>query len=88
MLLDRQVADGLTQALTVAIEQDSTDRVVDLHCWSIGHQRYAAELVVVSDAPQPPAYYKARIPARLNVVHATVEVHRCGAHAPLSSGSA
>jgi cation diffusion facilitator family transporter len=80
VLLDRQVADGPAAALTRAVEQGTTDRVVDLHCWSIGHQRYAAELVVVSDTPRPPEYYKARIPPELNVVHVTVEVHRCAVH--------
>jgi cation diffusion facilitator family transporter len=80
VLLDWQVDDRQLGALRAAVEGTSTDRVTDLHLWSIGHGIFAAELAVVSDTPQPPEYYKARIPSALNIVHATVEVHRCNEH--------
>ncbi len=80
VLLDRQVDHGRAEQIRTAIEKDSSDRVTDLHCWSIGHGIYAAEIAVVSDAPAPPAHYKALIPKEINVVHATVEVHQCPDH--------
>ena len=80
VLLDRQADEHDVAALREAIERKSTDRVADLHVWSIGHAILAAEIAVVSDKPRDPDYYKSLIPARLNVVHATVEVHKCQDH--------
>ena len=77
VLLDRQ-ADPVTVAeLREAIEAESSTRISDLHCWSIGHGILAAEIALVSDRPQEPEYYKALIPQRLGIVHSAVEVHRC-----------
>jgi cation diffusion facilitator family transporter len=76
VLLDRQADGGMVEAIRAAIESDSGDRLTDLHCWSIGPGIYAAELAVVSDDPRSPDHYKSLIPVSLNVVHATVEVHR------------
>ncbi len=77
VLLDRQTDDSVAAHLREAIEAGSDDRVVDLHCWSIGHGIRAAELAIVSHDPAPPDHYKEKIPKRLNIVHATVEVHAC-----------
>ena len=85
VLLDRQADKNTLSAIRAAVESDSTDRVCDLHVWRIGHGIYSAELAVVSDDPKSPQYYKALIPASLDVVHATVEVHLCASHPPLST---
>jgi len=77
VLIDRQVENQHLDLLRGAIEGGSTDRITDLHLWSIGHGIFAAEVAVVSDTPQTPDYYKSLIPQSLNIVHATVEVHRC-----------
>ena len=63
-------------ALRAAIEQSTTDRVTDLHLWSIGHGIFSAQMTVVSNDPKPPSHYKALVPASLKVVHMSVEVHR------------
>ncbi len=81
VLLDRQADERDVTALREAIEGKSTDRVTDLHVWSIGHGILAAEIAIVSDKPREPGYYKSLIPSKLNVVHATVEVHKCEGHA-------
>ena len=80
VLLDHQVAMDREEALVSAIERDTSDRVADVHFWSIGHRIYAAELMIVSDDPVEPAFYKSLIPDSLNIVHVTVEVNRCAAH--------
>ena len=80
VLLDREVGAKTVSDLRQAIESGSSDRVTDLHVWSIGHGILAAEIAVVSDEPASPSHYKSLIPDRLNVVHATVEVHRCPDH--------
>ena len=80
VLLDRQADDETVAAIRKALESDAGERITDLHCWSIGPGIYAADLAIVSDDPQPPAYYRSRIPPELGIVHATVEVHRCPDH--------
>ena len=80
VLLDRQASSTLVDAVRNSIERDSSDRVTDLHCWSIGHGIYAADLAVVSDEPQSADHYKSLIPSDLGIVHATIEVHRCASH--------
>jgi cation diffusion facilitator family transporter len=80
VLLDQQVDEDHIVELREAIEGASSDRVSDLHVWSIGHGIYAAEIVVVSHDPKPPDHYKSLIPLELHVVHVTVEVHLCTGH--------
>ncbi len=79
VLLDHQADDDHLALLRASIELNSTDRITDLHVWSIGHGIFAAEIAIVSDEPKTPHYYKSLIPAQLDIVHATVEVQRCGA---------
>jgi cation diffusion facilitator family transporter len=77
VLLDRQVDDDDVTALRQSIEGESSDRITDLHLWSIGHGIHAAEIALVSHNPQTPTHYKSLIPANVRVAHVTVEVHRC-----------
>ena len=80
VLLDKEASEGMSTELRQSIVGDTTDRIADLHLWSIGHGIFAAEIVIVSDEPATPAHYKSLIPDHLNVVHATVEIHRCTEH--------
>ncbi len=80
VLLDRAASEKMVSELRRSIEGDSSDRITDLHLWSIGHGIFAAEIAVVSDKPSAPSDYKSRIPEHLNVVHSTVEVNRCPGH--------
>jgi len=77
VLLDWQADKNTVKALQNSIEQGTNDRITDLHVWSIGHGIFSAQMTVVSDDPKPPSQYKSLIPANLNVVHVSVEVHRC-----------
>jgi cation diffusion facilitator family transporter len=80
VLLDSQADENRVSLIRESIEKDSTDRVSDLHIWSIGHGIFAAEIAIVSDDPNTPAYYKSLVPADLAIVHVTVEIHRCADH--------
>tara|TARA_R110002049_G_scaffold130820_4_gene289309 strand:+ start:7164 stop:7757 length:594 start_codon:yes stop_codon:yes gene_type:complete len=80
VLLDWQADSASVQALQTAIESNSSDRVTDLHLWSIGHGLYSAQLAVVSDSPVSPEDYKSRVPDELGVVHLNVEVQCCENH--------
>ncbi|MDQ8184822.1 CDF family Co(II)/Ni(II) efflux transporter DmeF [Pelagicoccus sp. SDUM812002] len=73
-LLDYQAPSKATDALRQAIESES-EKVADLHLWSIGPGIYSAMLTIVAEEPASPEMYKARIPHELGIVHATVEVH-------------
>lgn len=77
VLLDLQADEQKITDVREALEGDSSDRVTDLHVWSIGHGNFAAEIALVTHRPMEPDHYKALIPTKLNVVHATVEVHQC-----------
>jgi cation diffusion facilitator family transporter len=80
ILLDTQASADQVSLIQQSIEAGSTDRVSDLHVWSIGHGIYAAEIAVISDDPQSPNHYKSLIPPELSVVHVTIEVHQCENH--------
>ena len=80
VLLDKEASADMAIELRQSIEGDSSDRIADLHLWSIGHGIFAAEVVIVSDDPATPDHYKSLIPDHLNVVHATIEIHRCTDH--------
>jgi cation diffusion facilitator family transporter len=57
------------------------DRIADLHLWLVGPGHTAAIISIVSDAPQPPSAYKAKLDGLAGLSHVTVEVHACR-HAP------
>lgn len=76
VLLDNQAEGDHLAKLLAAIETPSSDRVTDLHIWSIGHGIFAAEIAIVSENPKTPDYYKSLIPSELKIVHATAEVHQ------------
>ena len=80
ILLDAQASPDRVSLIQQSIEAGSTDRVCDLHVWSIGHGIYAAEIAVISDDPRSPKYYKSLIPEELAIAHVTVEVHQCENH--------
>ncbi len=77
VLLDWQADEDTTTALRAAIEHGTTDRITDLHLWSIGHGIYSVEMAVVTHEPRPPEHYKSLIGKALNIVHSTIEIHRC-----------
>lgn len=80
VLLDRQ-APEFNEAIREIIEQGSTDRISDLHIWSIGAGIYAGVIALVSDDPKPPHVYRERLRQRLpQLVHVSFEVERCPGH--------
>lgn len=78
VLLDMR-APELTAAVRERLEVNS-DRVADLHLWRVGPGHMAAVVSVVSDKPQPPASYKARLAGLTGLSHVTVEVQPCPGH--------
>jgi Co/Zn/Cd efflux system component len=60
------------------------DRVADLHMWRLGPGHVGLIAAVVSDRPQPPEAYKARLQGLDGLSHVTVEVHACMHPQPMS----
>jgi Co/Zn/Cd efflux system component len=74
VLLDQQDEEA-AEAIRDTLEADGQTAVTDLHVWAIGPGLRAAEIVLTTDAPEPPNAYKIRLPDRLGLVHVTVEAH-------------
>ncbi|MGE8128706.1 CDF family Co(II)/Ni(II) efflux transporter DmeF [Methylobacterium sp. NPDC080182] len=80
VLLDARPSPAATREIRERLEIGG-DRVSDLHLWQIGPGHRAAVIALVSDDPQPPAHYKARLAGVKGLSHVTVEVQPCGRHA-------
>ncbi len=78
VLLDWQAEDSVIDRLHESLLVDGSDRIADLHVWTIGQGEHAAEVTMVTDHLRDPTHYKALIPDDLGIVHVTIEVHRCG----------
>lgn len=80
VLVDRQADAAMIEALRRTYEENGSDRVTDLHCWSIGHGMYAANVAILSDTPESPEHYRSMIPQGLGIVHSTFEIQQCPDH--------
>lgn len=80
VLLDVSTNPGLEEEIREAIE-DGDARIADLHVWPVGPGRYAAIISLVAAEPLPPKIYADRVRIHEELVHVTVEPHRCDGHA-------
>jgi cation diffusion facilitator family transporter len=69
---DKVMADRIRNALG-----QNGDRVADLHLWRVGPGHLAAIISVISDHPQVPEHYKAKLADLPDLSHVTIEVHTC-----------
>jgi cation diffusion facilitator family transporter len=76
VLLDTVPDTRLAARLRQRLER-GTDRVADLHLWRLGPGHLGLVASIVSDAPQPPDAYKARLAGIAGLSHVTIEVHAC-----------
>jgi len=77
VLLDSAVSDDTAEAVRRAIEDDSDNRVVDLHLWRVGPKHLGAIVSLVTHYPRPPEHYKALLAPFRDLAHVTVEVNVC-----------
>jgi cation diffusion facilitator family transporter len=77
VLLDMRPDKQIVSEIKHRLEADRDDRVSDLHLWRIGPGHNAAVVSLVSDSPETPAAYKARLAGIAGLSHVTVEVHPC-----------
>jgi cation diffusion facilitator family transporter len=77
VLLDAELPAERLAAIREAIESDADTRVADLHVWRVGPRHLAAVVSLVAHRPCDPDHYKRRLAGHPDLVHVTVEVHRC-----------
>jgi Co/Zn/Cd efflux system component len=76
VLLDMVPDTRLAARLKRRLEQRS-DKVTDLHLWRLGPGHLGVVASIVSEVPQAPEVYKARLAEFAGLSHVTVEVHAC-----------
>jgi cation diffusion facilitator family transporter len=83
VLVDAADNPGLEAEIREAI-QDGDARIVDFHVWRVGPGSYAAIVSLVAAEPLAPDAYAERLRVHEELVHITIEPHRCaGPHAHL-----
>ncbi len=87
VLLDRQAPAELQERVRQRLEAGTADRLAELHLWCIGPGIYSASAVLVSGDPRSPEHYRSLLAEEPEVVHVTVEVHRCDAPTAEERGS-
>jgi cation diffusion facilitator family transporter len=75
VLLDHQAPEQALKAIRTALSAGGQLQVADLHVWTIGPGYRAAIIAVHSRRACSPAEVKSLLPADLNLVHVTVEIH-------------
>ncbi len=77
VLLDSGVEPETLDAVRSAVENDSDNRLADLHVWRVAPGRLSVVLSVVTHHPRPPEHYKKLLHVIPEVAHVTVEVNGC-----------
>lgn len=84
ILLDRTPeSSDLPDEIQRAVENDGDSRVNDLHVWQLASGKFAAIVSIVAHEPKPAEAYRELFREHEELVHVTVEVHRCPDAVPL-----
>jgi cation diffusion facilitator family transporter len=77
ILLDQCIGGERKKKIKENIEEDSDNRVADIHIWKVGSIKYAAIISVVTHVPKSPDHYKKILGGFEELSHVTVEVNQC-----------
>ena len=77
ILLDGIVDTETKTAIQTAIEQDSDNRMADLHVWYVGPHLLSATVSVVTHEPKAPQHYKELLQGIPDLTHVLIEVNQC-----------
>ncbi|MBR9902429.1 MAG: CDF family Co(II)/Ni(II) efflux transporter DmeF [Gammaproteobacteria bacterium] len=80
-LLDKRPSIALLESVRQAIQERSSDRVVDIHIWELGAGNLSLAVSIISKNPLTPDEYRSLIPSQINIVHSTIEVNVVGENA-------
>ena len=77
ILLDGSIEKEYQSAITKTIEEDSDNRVSDIHIWKVGANHYAAIISLVTRHPKSTEHYKGLLNDFHKLSHTTIEVNVC-----------
>lgn len=83
VLLDREmdhpVVEEIREVIEIKGDPDET-RIADLHVWRVGKEAYACAVSIVThSAALTPEQVRQRLAIHEEIVHTTIEIHRCEA---------
>ncbi len=80
VLLDREMDHPVVDEIREVVEVAYT-RIADLHVWRVGKNVYSCALTVVTEDPAlTPDEVRRRLSVHEEIVHSTIEIHRCPGH--------
>lgn len=80
ILLDREMDHPVVDEIREVVEVADT-RIADLHVWRVGKNVYSCALTVVTEDPAlTPDDVRRRLSVHEEIVHSTIEIHRCPGH--------
>ncbi len=81
VLLDREMDHPVVEEIRQAVEAGpaaAQTRITDLHVWRVGKQVYSCAITVVThDASLTSDEVRRRLAQHKEIVHSTIEIHRC-----------
>jgi len=77
ILLDASIEKEYKSKIIDAIENDSDNRISDIHVWKVGANHYAAIISLVTHYPNSTEYYKKLLKKFNKLSHVTIEVNYC-----------
>jgi len=79
ILLDVSIDSYYQTEVIQTIEQDSDNKISDIHIWKVSANHYAAIISIVTHNPKTAEYYKKLLSKYHKLSHLTIEVHKCKA---------
>ncbi len=82
VLLDREMDHPVVEEIReVVVAGNPETRITDLHVWRVGKQVYSCAMTVVThDAALSSEEVRRRLSVHAEIVHSTIEIHRCPDH--------
>lgn len=77
ILLDASIDEAYQQTIKDTIENDSDNRISDIHIWKVGANHYAAIISLVTHHPRSTEHYKKLLSEFHKLSHVTIEVNEC-----------
>ena len=77
VLLDQGIDEYYLQAIQDTLEENGECLVSDIHIWRVSPSHHAAIIVLLTQFPKSPSYYKALLANFVHLDHLTIEVNAC-----------
>jgi len=77
ILLDASIDSDYKENIVRCIENDSDNRITDVHIWKVGANHYAAIISLMTHDPKPTNYYQDLLKEFNRLSHTTIEVNVC-----------